>query len=64
GGFVYDLPNDTDNRIKRVVHCTIEYAAIEFSRRFVIPPADFDFDVSFHPEGGRQAEWSPSNRCI
>lgn len=52
GRIEFDLPTDTDKRIKRVVQCTIEDAAIEFSRRIVIPPADFDFDVSFHPEGG------------
>ncbi|MFV0398511.1 MAG: MG2 domain-containing protein [Bacteroidales bacterium] len=45
-GIEFDLPKDTDKTIKRVDKCTIDEEAIELRRRFVIPPADFDYDVS------------------
>ncbi len=48
----FDLDDETSDYKTKVLECQIEDAAIEYQRNFVVPPSGYDFDLTFHPEGG------------
>ncbi len=56
GTIAFDLTTEAKKGERMVLICTIEDAAIEFSRRFTVPPLGFDFDLTFHPEGGNRLQ--------